>query len=88
MADIIKAASAGTAEKSDLIVEVEPCEQGVEIELESVVKNQFGAAIEASVRDVLEQCGVKNARVKIADRGALDCVVRARVETAILRGKE
>ena len=31
--------------------------------------------------------GVENAVVRIVDRGALDCVIRARVETAILRGK-
>ena len=30
---------------------------------------------------------VENAVVRIVDRGALDCVIRARVETAILRGK-
>ncbi len=87
MADILQAASAGTAEKSDIIVEIQPCEQGIEIELESTVMNQFGASIEASIREVLEASGVKYAHVKATDRGALDCVIRARVETAVLRGK-
>lgn len=87
MADIIKAATAGTAEKSDAIIEIEPGQQGIVLEVESVVKNQFGQAIEASVREVLEQMGVQNAHVKVLDRGALDCVLRARVETAVLRGK-
>jgi citrate lyase subunit gamma (acyl carrier protein) len=49
--------------------------------------NQFGPAIEASVREVLQDMGVVNATVTVADRGALDCVLRARVETAVLRGK-
>ena len=35
----------------------------------------------------LAECGVENARVSVQDRGALDCVIRARVETAVYRGK-
>ncbi len=88
MTEIVRAAVAGTDEKSDAIVTIEPAENGITLEVQSVVKNQFGAAIEASAREVLEEMGVKNAKVKIADRGALDCVLRARVETAVLRGKE
>ena len=88
MAEIVKMATAGTDEKSDVVVTVEPCENGLQLEIKSVVMNQFGPAIEASVRNVLEEMGVKNAIVKVADRGALDCVLRARVETAILRGME
>ena len=88
MAEIIKFATAGTDEKGDVVVTVEPCENGLQLQIKSVVMNQFGAAIEASVREVLEDMGVKNAVVTIADRGALDCVLRARVETAVLRGME
>ena len=79
-------ASAGTMESSDVYVEIEPAEK-LAIELESVVKAQFGDAIEAVVRDVLKYQGVEKASVRIADRGALECVLRARVETAILRGR-
>ena len=86
MTDIIKAAAAGTMESSDVYVEIEPAE-GIEIQLESVVKGQFGNAIEAVVREVLEECSVTNAKLHVVDRGALDCVIRARVETAVLRGK-
>ena len=88
MAEIIKFATAGTDEKSDAVITIEPCETGLELEIKSVVYNQFGAAIEASVREVLKDLGVENAKVSVADRGALDCVLRARVETAVLRGKE
>ncbi len=87
MAQIIKFATAGTDEKSDAVITVEPCEAGLQLEIKSVVMNQFGPAIEASVREVLQDMGVENAIVKVADRGALDCVLRARVETAVLRGK-
>ena len=88
MAEIIKLATAGTDEKSDAIITVEPNDSGLVLQIKSVVINQFGEAIEASVREGLEEMGVKNAIVTVADRGALDCVLRARVETAILRGME
>lgn len=87
MAEIIKFATAGTDEKSDAVITIEPSENGLQLQIKSVVMNQFGAAIEASVREVLQDMGVENAIVTVADRGALDCVLRARVETAVLRGK-
>ena len=85
--DISKCASAGTMESSDVYVEIEPCESGLSIQLESVVQKQFGDKIQAVVREVLEEHGVENAGVRVIDRGALECVIRARVETAVLRGK-
>lgn len=85
---IIRAASAGTLESSDAYVEIEPTQDGICVQLESVVMEQFGDAIEQTVRDVLKERSVEHANVRIKDRGALDCVIRARVETAILRGGE
>lgn len=86
MAEIIKAACAGTDEKSDVVVQVEPCAQGITVQVQSVVMNQFGPAIEASVREVVQQLGVTAVSITANDRGALDCVLRARVETALRRG--
>ncbi len=88
MAEIIKTASAGTEEKSDALVQIAPCADGIVLEVYSVVMNQFGASIEASIRQVLASLGVTNAHIQVTDRGALDCVLRARVETAALRGME
>ena len=85
--DILKSASAGTMESSDVYVQIEPG-KGLDIQLESVVLNQFGDAIREVVTEVLREQGVENAAVRIVDRGALECVIRARVETAVLRGKE
>ena len=85
--EIVKRASAGTMESSDAYVEIEPADC-LEIQLDSVVQNQFGDAIETSVAEVLAACGVTKANVRVVDRGALDCVIRARVETAVLRGRE
>ena len=85
--EIKLSASAGTMESSDAYVEIEPGTDGVKLQLESVVMGQFGEAIEKAVRNVLEELDVKNANVRVVDRGALECVIRARVETAVLRGK-
>ena len=85
--DITKAASAGTIESSDVYVEVEPA-QGLDIQIDSVVYAQFGDAIRETVTQVLCELDVENAAVRLTDRGALECVIRARVETAVLRGRE
>lgn len=87
MNPILRSASAGTLESSDVYVEIAPAENGIEIDLNSVVQAQFGDDILAVVREVLSDCGVENAKLTIQDRGALDCVIRARVETAVIRGK-
>lgn len=87
MGKIIQRATAGTLESSDVFVSLEPNEQGVEIEIDSVVMKQFGDAIREVTEDVLRTLDVQDAKVTIRDRGALECVLRARVETAILRGK-
>lgn len=85
--EILKPAVAGTMESSDAYVRIQPG-TGIDIQLESVVLNQFGDAILEVVHQVLEELEVKNASVHIVDRGALECVIRARVETAVRRGKE
>ena len=85
--EIKLSASAGTMESSDAYVEIEPGTDGVKLQLESVVMGQFGQTIEKAVRNVLQELDVKNANVRVVDRGALECVIRARVETAVLRGK-
>ena len=87
MNPILRSASAGTLESSDVYVEIAPAASGIEIDLNSVVQAQFGDDILAVVREVLADCGVENAKLTIQDRGALDCVIRARVETAVIRGK-
>lgn len=85
--DILHRASAGTLESSDAYIEIEPGQNGLSIQLESVVLGQFGDSIDRTVREVLAEQGIKNANVRVIDRGALECVLRARVETAIIRGK-
>ncbi|MBP1551584.1 MAG: citrate lyase acyl carrier protein [Oscillospiraceae bacterium] len=84
---IVKNAVAGTLESSDVYVQVEPNE-GIEVAIESVVLVQFGDAIKASVMEVLAENEVENVKVSVNDRGAIDCTIRARVETALKRAQE
>lgn len=87
MSEIVKRAMAGTLESSDVLIELEPNPAGLEIQINSVVQAQYEADIRRSVMEILQEQGVKNVRLTITDRGALDCIIRARVETALLRGK-
>ena len=84
---IVKKAVAGTMESSDAYIEIEPAES-LSVELSSVVFEQFGDSITQTAKEVLKECGVTGAKVSINDRGALDCVLRARIETAVMRGGE
>lgn len=83
-----KSAVAGTYESSDAHVIVEPYENGIELELESSVMDQYGDQIRESVKEVLKSLGVEHVKLVITDKGALDCTLRARVETAIFRACE
>ena len=77
-------AVAGTLESSDIYVHVEPCET-LEIEIESVVYQQYGKQIHDCIAGVLKELGVVSGKISVKDKGALDCVIRARVETAVKR---
>ena len=85
--EIKKKAAAGTLESSDIYVQVEPNDNGINLKLESVVYNQFGEEIERTVREVLNSFNVKNITINLKDRGAVECAIRARVETALKRAE-
>ena len=83
--EIKKAAVAGTLESSDCMVTIRPGNGTVDIQLDSDVKVMFGNSILATVQDTLTGLGITSAEVDVRDRGALDCVIRARVECAVCR---
>ena len=82
--EIQKSAVAGTLESSDVMVTVEPGE-GIEVILSSSVMNRYGRQIRATVLETLQRLEVRDARVTVMDRGALDCTLKARVECAVFR---
>ena len=53
-----------------------------------MVMEQYGEDILSVARQTLRALGVENALVRIQDKGALDCVIAARVEAAVLRSGE
>ena len=83
--EILKSAVAGTLESSDAMFTVEPGEGGISLELSSSVMNQYGRQIKATILETLERLDVKDARVTVVDKGALDCTIKARVECAVFR---
>ncbi len=82
---ITKSAAAGSMESNDAMILIEPGEGEVEIAIESVVMRQFGKQIENAVKSVLDEYGIDDALVWVRDKGAVECTLRARTETAILR---
>lgn len=84
---ITKVAVAGTLESSDVQVRIAPA-ASLDIELNSSVGKQFGEDILSTIQDVLTTFGVEAAQVIVEDKGALDCVLRARLKAALLRATE
>lgn len=83
-----KPAMAGTLESSDAHITVEPGANGIELSIESSVIHQFGKQIKAVILDTLSRMEVKDAKVTVVDKGALDCTLKARVECAVYRSND
>lgn len=83
---ITKVAKAGTLESNDILIMVMPSESGdVELQLESIVMQQFGDVIEQVILSKVKEMGIEGIYIKAQDKGALDYTIAARVETAIKR---
>lgn len=87
--NITQPAFAGTLESSDLQIRIAPNpEAEILLTFDSTVEKQFGKAIETLICDTLEQLGVTSAIVEVEDKGALDCVIKARVQAAVMRASD
>jgi len=76
----------GTLESGDIQISVFPNPgNGLEIELQSVVKAQFGDSILATMNEVLNDFGIKDALISAVDKGALEWVIRARMQAVCCR---
>ncbi|MCQ9120386.1 citrate lyase acyl carrier protein [Rodentibacter pneumotropicus] len=84
---INKSAVAGTLESSDALIRIEPA-NSLSVEINSSVGKQFGEAIERTVLATLAKLGVSEALVVVEDKGALDCVLQARVKAAVMRATD
>jgi len=83
---MINSAHAGTLESSDVYIQINPIEEDiVEIELQSSVAELYDDMIEELVRDTLKQMNISGVHVNIQDKGALDFVIKARLQAAVYR---
>ncbi|WP_298995542.1 citrate lyase acyl carrier protein [uncultured Desulfovibrio sp.] len=82
-------ALSGTLESNDILITISSTGGSANsVNLSSIVINQFGPAIRAVVEQCLEASGLSGVEVTVQDKGALECTIKARMETAIARYKE
>jgi len=86
----MKTAPAGTVESMDCLVTVSEAEPGTGLALTLAGSSvaRFSKAMEKAVRETLESLGIRDLAVSGQDNGALDLVLKARVEAAVARLKE
>ena len=83
---IMKTGLAGSLESSDVLVTIDSNPgKGRDISLDSIVKRQYGKQIVRVVNETLDTLEIKDVKVKVEDKGALDCTIRARLEAAVYR---
>jgi citrate lyase subunit gamma (acyl carrier protein) len=91
---ITRAAVAGTLESSDVMVRIAPLEratdneQEIDLQVSSSVEKQFGDAIRATVLEILVRHDIRGVQLIVDDKGALDCILRARLETLLVRASD
>ncbi|KRK96930.1 citrate lyase acyl carrier protein [Secundilactobacillus odoratitofui DSM 19909 = JCM 15043] len=86
--EIKETAVAGTLESSDIQIMISKAADGIQIDLQSDVEKQFGDQIRSVITTTLNEMGVTAAKVKAVDKGALDCVIKARAIAAVQRASQ
>lgn len=81
-------AVAGTLESSDIYIVIEPSENGIELNLTSEVLDQYGDDIKRVINETLAEMNVKSAKITVEDKGALDVVIKSRLQTAVMRSAQ
>ncbi len=85
--EVKKIATCGTLDSSDVFVTVRPSDIEV-INITSPVGSRFEEEIRSIVQKVLEETETHHVSVTLQDSGALNCVIEARVLTALERGSK
>lgn len=81
-------AVAGTLESSDMYVIIEPNATGIELEIESVVMGQYGDDVRRVILESLGELGVTSAKVLVNDKGAIEPVIKSRIQTVVTRAAQ
>ncbi|KFC82675.1 citrate lyase acyl carrier protein [Buttiauxella agrestis] len=86
---ITRPAVAGTLESGDVMIRIIPLDtQEIDLQINSSVEKQFGAAIRATLMEILTRYDVRGVQLNVDDKGALDCILRARLETLLVRASD
>ncbi len=75
---------AGSKESNDCLISIETNDKTV-IEINSIVGAFFYNQILKTIEDTLTEQGLKNVKVVVIDKGALDYTIKSRLLTAIER---
>ena len=82
-----RTATSGVKKNDDIYILIEEGYDGIQLELQSTVYELFSNQITSVIQSVLKEQGLNNVRVYAEDFGALDFVIRSRVENAVMRLK-
>lgn len=82
-------AVAGTLESGDVMLRIAPLDTPeIDLQISSSVEKQFGDAIRATLLALLARYEVNGVQLIVDDKGALDCILRARLETLLVRASD
>lgn len=77
---------AGTLESNDVMITVDFTKNdGLIVEIESIVATQFEEQIRIAIHEVLDNMKINKGHIQVVDKGALDFAIKARLKTAIKR---
>ena len=80
----MKKGMAGSLESNDALIIVSESKTQI-INIESIVYEFYGEDIHRLIKKTLDELNIKNIKVEVSDKGALDYTIKARLITAINR---
>jgi citrate lyase subunit gamma (acyl carrier protein) len=85
----MRTAQAGTVESMDCLVTVSEAGPGtgISLSLAGASVARFSKAMDKAVRETLDNLDITDMTVSVQDNGALDLVLKARVEAAVAKLK-
>lgn len=83
----MKVGMAGSFDSCDVLITVIEHEK-LEVEIDSIVENQFKEEIEKVIKTTLQALQIEKLKVIVKDKGALNYTIRARLLSALSRMRD
>jgi len=84
--EITKSFVAGKKDKADIEINLKPSKnESIEVTLESSVERLFGNHIRDYIKEYLLRYGIAFCEIEVVDDGALDFVIKSRLEAALFK---